>query len=361
MTLPHKVLALHETMTMEVAYDGRPANLFTLINASGMTATFMDIGATWLSCTVPVSGDIAEKREVREVILGCATLADHQAQSAYLGATVGRYANRIANGQFTIEGKTTQVTTNQAGNTLHGGPDGFDKRRWSVISHSDSKLELSIVSEDGDQGFPGRLEAKVTFELTADNTVAISYQANCDQPCPVNLTNHAYFNLAGEASIEDCLQHELMIKADYFVPTSEVGIPTGELKSVEQTGFDFRESKTIGQDLLSDPEQLLAKGYDHAFILSSELANGIQDFAKAVSPDKKVTMTVQTTKPAVQLYTGNFLSGIKGTSGVYGIHQGFCLETEYLPDAPNHPEWPGESILRPNQTYAHYTGYRFTF
>lgn len=355
MTLPHKVLSLHETMTMEAAFDGRPANLFTLTNESGMTATFMDIGATWLSCTVPVDG------KAREVLLGCSTMADHQQQNSYLGATVGRYANRIANGKFTIDGETIQVATNQAGNTLHGGPEGFDKRRWAVEYQSDAKLVLSLVSDDGDQGFPGRLQAKVTFELTAENTVAISYQADCDKPCPVNFTNHAYFNLAGEDSGTDCLQHTLMIKADRFVPTSEVGIPTGEFKSVEQTGFDFRTEKTIDQDLLKDPEQVLARGYDHAFILLPEATDGIADFAKAVSPDKKVSMTVQTTKPAVQLYTGNFLAGTKGAAGEYVIHQGFCLETEYLPDAPNHAEWPGDSILRPGQTYAHYTGYRFNF
>ncbi|MBC7004160.1 galactose-1-epimerase [Photobacterium sp. BZF1] len=355
MTLPQKVLSLHETMTMEAAFDGRPANLFTLTNTSGMTATFMDIGATWLSCTVPVDG------EAREVLLGCSTMADHQKQSAYLGATVGRYANRIANGQFTIDGVTTQVTTNQAGNTLHGGPDGFDKRRWTLDHHSDAKLVFSLLSEDGDQGFPGALQAKVTFELTSDNTVAISYHADCDKPCPVNFTNHAYFNLAGEAAGDDCLQHELLIKADRFVPTSEVGIPTGELKSVEQTGFDYRKGKTIGRDLLKDPEQELAKGYDHAFILALGVTDGIADFARVISPDQKVSMTAQTTKPAVQLYTGNFLAGTKGTSGEYGIHQGFCLETEYLPDSPNHPEWPGDSILRPDQIYAHYTGYRFNF
>lgn len=305
MALPQKVLSLHETMTMEAAFDGRPANLFTLTNTSGMTATFMDIGATWLSCTVPVDS------EAREVLLGCSTMADHQKQSAYLGATVGRYANRIANGQFTIDGVTTQVTTNQAGNTLHGGPDGFDKRRWTLVHHSDAKLVFSLLSEDGDQGFPGALQAKVTFELTSDNTVAISYHADCDKPCPVNFTNHAYFNLAGEAAGGDCLQHELLIKADRFVPTSEVGIPTGELKSVEQTGFDYRKGKTIGRDLLKDPEQELAKGYDHAFILALGVTNGIADFAKVISPDQKVSMTVQTTKPAVQLYTGNFLAGTK--------------------------------------------------
>ena len=355
MTLPHKVLSLHETMTMEAASDGRPANLFTLTNDSGMTATFMDIGATWLSCTVPVDG------EAREVLLHCSSITDHQKQSAYLGATVGRYANRIANGQFTIDGVTTQVATNQAGNTLHGGPDGYNERRWALEHQSDSKLVFSLVSEDGDQGFPGTLQAKVTFELTVDNTVAISYQADCDKPCPVNFTNHAYFNLVGEDTDQDCLQHELMIKADRFVPTSDVGIPTGELKSVEQTGFDFRDGKTIAQDLLKDPEQVLAKGYDHAFILVSDVTDGIADFAKVVSPDQKVSMTVQTTKPAVQLYTGNFLAGTKGTSGEYGIHQGFCLETEHLPDAPNHPEWPGDCIVRPEQIYAHYTGYRFHF
>ncbi|MGF1737674.1 galactose-1-epimerase [Photobacterium satsumensis] len=361
MTLPHKVLALHETMTMEAAFDGRPANLFTLINASGMTATFMDIGATWLSCTVPVRGEYGENSEAREVLLGCSTMAEHQQQSAYFGATVGRFANRIAQGHFTIDGKASQVAINQAGNTLHGGPEGYDKRRWTLDFQSNSKLVFSLLSEDGDQGFPGKLEVKVTFELTIDNTVAISYQAVCDKPCPVNLTNHAYFNLAGEDSDQDCLNHHVTLAADHFVPTSDVGIPTGELKSVEHTGFDFRKGKTIGCDLLVDPEQELAKGYDHAFILLPEMTDGISDFAKVVSPDQKVTMTVQTTKPAVQLYTGNFLSGTKGTSAEYGIHQGFCIETEYLPDAPNHPEWPGDSILRPNQTYAHSTGYRFTF
>ncbi|AJR09012.1 galactose-1-epimerase [Photobacterium gaetbulicola] len=355
MTLPHKVLALHETMTMEAAFDGRPANLFTLTNEAGMTATFMDIGATWLSCTVPVDGD------AREVLLGCANMTDHLKQSAYFGATVGRYANRIAGGQFTNDGKTFHVSTNQAGNTLHGGPEGFDQRRWALDSRTDSKLAFCLFSQDGDQGFPGNLEAKVTFELTEDNTVAISYQANCDKPCPVNFTNHAYFNLVGEASGEDCLGHELTISADRFVPTSDVGIPTGELKSVAQTGFDFRKGKTIAQDLRLDPEQVLVGGYDHALLLKPEVCDGISDCVKVISPDQKITMMVQTTKPAVQLYTGNFLSGTKGTSGEYRIHQGFCLETEYLPDAPNHPEWPGDSILRPNQTYAHYTGYRFIF
>ena len=361
MTLPHKVLALHDTMTMEAAYDGRPAKLFTLTNVSGMTATFMDIGATWLSCTVPVSGEGDKSCEAREVLLGCATMTDHCKQTAYFGATVGRYANRIAHGQFTIDGETTQVATNHAGNTLHGGPEGYDKRRWTIESPSDSKLVFSLLSQDGDQGFPGNLQVKVTFELTADNTVAISYQAEGDKPCPVNFTNHAYFNLAGEDAGDDCLLHELTINADHFVPTSDAGIPIGVLKPVDQTGFDFREAKSIGQDLLSDPEQVLAKGYDHAFIMPPELTDGISDIAKAVSPDQKVTMAVQTTKPAVQLYTGNFLAGTKGTSGEYRIHQGFCLETEYLPDAPNHPEWPGDSILRPKQIYAHYTGYRFTF
>ncbi|GAL07222.1 aldose 1-epimerase [Photobacterium aphoticum] len=277
-----------------------------------------------------------------------------------MGATVGRYANRLANGQFTIDGTAYQVAVNQAGNTLHGGPAGFHQRRWLVDELSDSHVVFALHSEDGDQGFPGQLSATVTFTLTDDNALTIHYDATCDKACPVNFTNHAYFNLAGAEQGSDCLSHTLTITADAFVPTNAVGIPLGEWKAVTGTGFDFQTPKTIGQDFLKDDEQQLAKGYDHAFVLSPSVTDGQTVAMQAVSPDQRITMAVMTTKPAVQLYTGNYLGGNPSRSGTYQAYQGFCLETEYLPDAPNHPEWPHQAILRTGERYQHNTTYQFT-
>ncbi|MGF1681200.1 galactose-1-epimerase [Photobacterium minamisatsumaniensis] len=353
--MPKHVASLYETMTQQAAVDGRPAQLFTLRNTSGMTATFMDIGATWLSCTLPL------ENTDREVLLSYATMAQHNVQTAYFGATVGRYANRIANGHFTIDGTGYQVDKNQGGHTLHGGPSGFDKRRWTLKEHTDTVILFGLVSVDGDQGFPGELTATVRFELTENNGLEIQYVAECDKACPVNFTNHAYFNLMGAHTDEDCLAHSLSISADKFVPTNAEGIPTGELKSVEGTGFDFREIKTLKQDFLIDEEQKLANGYDHAFLLSELVTDGTAIAVRATSPDELVTLEVKTTKPAVQLYTGNFLAGEPARNGKHIIHQGFCLETECLPDAPNHPEWPGNSILHPSEQYNHTTTYQFVF
>ncbi|PSW21289.1 galactose-1-epimerase [Photobacterium sanctipauli] len=355
MTLPTHIASLYETMTQEAAYDGRPAKLFTLRNASGMTATFMDIGATWLSCTLPVDNTD------REVLLSYATMPQHLMQTAYFGATVGRYANRIANGRFVIDGGEHKVEANQGEHTLHGGPDGFDKRRWTVQEQTDTVIVFGLVSADGDQGFPGELKATVRFELTDANALDIQYVAECDKACPVNFTNHAYFNLMGDTTGEDCLAHRLSISADQFVPTDANGIPTGELKSVEGTGFDFREIKTLKQDFLTDEEQKLALGYDHAFLLNTSVTDGKAVAVRAVSPDNRVELEVKTTKPAVQLYTGNYLAGEPARHGEQVKHQGFCLETEFLPDAPNHPEWPGDSILKPGEQYQHQTIYQFTF
>ena len=347
---------LKDTMTAEAAYDGRPAQVFTLSNTQGMTVTFMDIGATWLSCQVMVAG------KAREVLLGVSTMSQHQQQLAYLGATVGRYANRIKAGRFSYQDQEYQLKNNQAGNCLHGGPNGFDQRRWHVEQSGEQVLLFSLHSQDGDQGFPGNLAAQVRYELSDENEVTVSYTAMVDKPCPVNLTNHAYFNLMGAEAGHDCLEHQLQINAAEYLPTDNKGIPLGDLKPVDGTGFDFTSSKTIGRDYLLDEDQKRASGYDHSFLLNDACHGGKAIAARAVSPDGKLMLEVTTTKPAVQLYIGSFLVGCPNrTGGEYANLAGFALETQFLPDSPNHPEWPQPScILLPDQTYRHSTVYRLT-
>ncbi|MCG7588540.1 galactose-1-epimerase [Photobacterium sp. OFAV2-7] len=347
---------LKESMTAEAAYDGRPAQVFSLTNAKGMTVTFMDIGATWLSCQVLVEG------QSREVLLGVSSMPQHQQQMAYLGATVGRYANRIRAGQFSYQEQDYQLKTNQAGNCLHGGPNGFDQRRWQVELAEPQVLIFSLQSADGDQGFPGNLTTRVRYELTDDNEVTIHYSATVDKPCPVNLTNHAYFNLMGAEAGHDCLAHQLEINAAYYLPTDNRGIPQEGLKPVVNTGFDFTVSKLIGQDYMADEDQKRASGYDHSFLLNDECQGGETVAARATSPDGKLMLEIETTKPAIQLYIGNFLIGCPNRSGSqYANLAGFALETQFLPDSPNHPEWPQPScILKPEQSYQHSTVYRFS-
>ncbi len=347
---------LKDTMTAEAAYDGRSAQVFTLSNAQGMTVTFMDIGATWLSCQVMVAG------KAREVLLGVSTMSQHRQQLAYLGATVGRYANRIKAGRFCYQEQEYQLKNNQAGNCLHGGPNGFDQRRWRVEQSDAQILVFSLHSQDGDQGFPGNLAAQVRYELSDDNELKVSYTATIDSPCPVNLTNHAYFNLMGAEAGHDCLAHQLQINSAYYLPTDNKGIPLGALKPVLNTGFDFTSSKMIGRDHLVDEDQKRACGYDHSFLLNDGCHDGKAVAARAVSPDGKLMVEVTTTKPAIQLYIGNFLGGCPNRSGgEYANLAGFALETQYLPDSPNHPEWPQPScFLLPEQNYRHSTAYRFT-
>ncbi len=349
------VHSLKETMTKGAAYDGHPARVFTLVNAQGTSFSFMDIGATWLSCRVLVEG------KVREVLLGVSSMAQHHQQSAYLGATIGRYANRIQGGQFHCNGQRYQLDTNQFGNCLHGGPNGFDQRRWLAELVDPRTLVFTLRSEDGDQGFPGNLCAQVRYALSDDNEITISYIATVDKPCPVNLTNHAYFNLMGADTGGDCLAHRLQVNAAYYLPTDEKGIPLGELKPVVDTGFDFTRSKTIGRDFMVDEDQKMTSGYDHAFLLAPECLGGSVVAARVISPDRMITLEVLTTKPAMQLYTGNFLAGTPNrTCGEYLNQAGFALETQFLPDSPNHPEWPQPScILQPGERYQHSTIYRF--
>lgn len=336
----------------QLAPDGQPAKLIVLRNAHGCEVTFMDWGATWLSCLVPI-----DQHSAREVLLRSPNLKQHLRQKAYLGGTVGRYANRIHNATY-VEFAGTKSTpvalsANDDGNSLHGGPCGFDARRWQVESFSSSKVVFGLVSEDGDQGFPGRLEVRACYELSNDNAVTASFEATTDKPCPVNLTNHAYFNLA--ARHDSVLTHQLDIQAAQYLPVLESGVPVAGLSPVVGTRFDFRVSRSIS-------EQESGAEYDHAFLLDTGLITAGKPIARLLAPDRRLQLEIATTKPALQVYTGNGLDGTLGVTGEpYSAHAGIALETEFLPDSPNHPEWPhASSILLPGQTYAHQTTFLFT-
>ncbi|KQA21037.1 galactose-1-epimerase [Vibrio metoecus] len=348
--------ALFDGMTNQVAYDGQPANLVELSNQAGMRVVLMDIGATWLSCRLPLG------ESAREVLLGVNSMADFLRQGSYLGASVGRYANRIARGEFSINGISYELSTNQAGNTLHGGAQGFDRRRWQITQQSAQHVTFQLLSADGDQGFPGNLHVAVTYRLDEQGGVNIEYQATTDRATAVNLTNHAYFNLDGAESGKLCLEHQLWIDAAQYLPTDAVGIPCGELQSVVGTGFDFTLPKKVGEHLLQGAQQVSAKGYDHSYFFAPK-RDVHQPVAKLYSADGKVQLQVTTDKPAMQLYTGNWLGGTPNRRGSeYVDYAGIALETQFLPDSPHHPEWPQPScILRPQEHYHYRTCYQFIY
>lgn len=238
------------------------------------------------------------------------------------------------------------LSPSQGVNQLHGGPEGFDKRRWQIVNQNDRQVLFALSSDDGDQGFPGNLGATVQYRLTDDNRISITYRATVDKPCPVNMTNHVYFNLDGEQS--DVRNHKLQILADEYLPVDEGGIPHDGLKSVAGTSFDFRSAKIIASEFLADDDQRKVKGYDHAFLLQAK-DDGKKVAAHVWSADEKLQLKVYTTAPALQFYSGNFLGGTpsRGTEP-YADWQGTALESEFLPDSPNHPEWPQpDCFLRP--------------
>ena len=343
---------LNETPVL--APDGLPYRLLTLRNGAGMVVTLMDWGATLLSARVPMRDG-----SVRETLLGCASPEQYPEQTAFLGASVGRYANRIAKSRFELDGVGYALLPSQGENQLHGGPDGFDKRRWRIAQQNDSEALLTLHSPDGDQGFPGNCETSVHYRLTEDNRIAITYRATVDKPCPINLTNHAYFNLDGDCS--DVRNHRLQLLAQRYLPVDEMGIPQEGLKAVADTSFDFRTTKAIAQDFLADDDQRKVKGYDHAFLLDAQ-GDLSQPAAHLWSADEKLQMTVYTTAPALQFYSGNFLDGTPAREdGEYRAWQGLALESEFLPDSPNHAEWPQpDCILRPGKEYLSVTEYQFT-
>ena len=336
-----------------VAPDGQPFILTTLRNAAGMTVTFMDWGATWLSAVLPLKSG-----EQRELLLGCQTPQDYLHQGAYLGATVGRYANRIAHASLNIDGKPHPLIANQGEHQLHGGPNGFHARRWQIVKQDEQQVIYQLHSPDGDQGFPGNLDVTLTYRLTADHRLEIEYQAQTDRACPVNLTNHAYFNLDGAG--HDARQQRLQLFAERYLPVDGDGIPSAGLTAVAGTGMDFRQPKTLQQDLLRDRDQQRVKGYDHAYLLHDTCHGLASPAAHLWSADGKVAMTVFTTAPALQLYSGNYLGGTPARDGgSYQNYAGIALESEFLPDSPNHPEWPQPDCwLQPGQRYQSATHYQ---
>jgi aldose 1-epimerase len=354
-------MCIEQKMQQQPFTDRLPAKIFTLTNRQGSSISVMDVGATWLSCKIQLAN------ELREVLLGVDSMSKHLEQTVYLGATVGRFANRIKDGRFNIEGQTFQTSTNQSGNLLHGGIEGFDKRRWEVCSLSTNKVTFSLFSEDGDQGFPGNLSVTVSYQLDEDNQVTVEYNAKTDKACPLNLTNHAYFNLLGSESGENCLSHVLQVNADYYLPSDELGIPLSELKPVAQTSFDFLNAKVIKKDFLSELQQQNKSGYDHSFLLveQSKMNGGFpsnQPIAAILkAPDDSLQLNVLTDMPAIHIYTGNFLQGTPGRDkSIYSNYAGIALETQFLPDSPNHPGWPQPSVLlKPDNIFHSVTRYCF--
>jgi len=347
---------LVDSMKKKSAYDGEPARVFVLTNQNGMSITLMDIGATWLSCKLPIDG------KLKEVLLGVSTLEDFEKHTTYMGSTIGRFANRIAGGRFTIDGQLYQTKVNLGVNTLHGGQEGFNRRRWDAIELDNNSVMFALISPDGDQGFPGELRTTVTYRLTQNNEVVIRYNASSNKPTPVNLTNHAYFNFEDADSGSDSREHKLRIKADYYLPVDADGIPKGEYATVYSTNFDFNAMKTISSRFLKDQEQIESRGYDHSFIFDPRRKKS-EPVAWLSNSDESITLEIRTDKPALQFYTGNWNAGTpRRIGGTYENYSGVALETQYLPDAPNHPEWVHpDSILRPGQIYQSKTSYKFIF
>lgn len=335
-----------------LAPDGRPYFVVILRNKAGTEIRVMDWGATWLSCRFPLNDGT-----YREVLLGCKTVQEYPQQSAYLGASVGRYANRIAHATLKYAGHTIRLEANQGEHQLHGGSDGFSHRRWGIIQQSEQQVTFELYSPDGDQGFPGNVVAKAYYTLTEDNRIEIRYHAETDKPCPVNMTNHAYFNLDGDE--KDIRAHTLQLFADHYLPIESDGIPLHGPESVAGSGMDFRHPKLVSQDFLKDEAQTKVKGYDHAYLLQNACHHCDQPAAHVWSADKKVQLTVYTTAPALQFYSGNFLGGTPARlSSTYLDYSGLALESEFLPDSPNHPEWPQPDCwLKPGKVYSSLTVY----
>jgi aldose 1-epimerase len=337
--------------------DGKPIDLYTLTNGQGMRVAIANYGGIVVSIVVP-------DREGRpgDVVLGFDNLEAYLGKHPYFGALVGRYANRIGNARFKLHGVEYKLPANDGPNSLHGGKQGFDKRVWTAreISGQHPGLELTYLSKDGEEGYPGNLHAKVVYSLTEDNALRIDYTATADKDTVVNLTNHSYFNLAGEGN-GDILKHEMMINADRFTPIDSTLIPTGELRKVEGTPFDFRKPALIGARIDADDEQIkFGKGYDHNFVLN-RAGRGLSLAARVTDPESGRVLEVLTTQPGIQLYTGNFLDGsIHGKSGkAYGRRSAFCLETQHFPDSPNRPNFPS-TVLKPGETFRETTVYKFS-
>jgi aldose 1-epimerase len=338
--------------------SGDSVELFTFARQGAPTIAVTNLGGHIVRILAP-----GRDGKVADVTLGYAGFEGYLGDTSYFGSLVGRYANRIAKGKFTLDGKTYALAVNNGENALHGGPTGFQKRVWTakVVSGAEGDaLELTYVSKDGEEGYPGTLTARVVYSLRADGGLVIDYTATTDAPTVVNLTNHAYFNLAGEGE-GTVLGHEMQIEADAFTPVDGTLIPTGERRPVAGTPFDFRKPVAIGARIDAADEQLKAAGgYDHNYVLRGK-AGELRLAARVVEPGSGRVLEVFTTEPGLQFYSGNFLDGtVIGKSGKPYVKRGaLCLEAQHFPDSPNQPGFPSV-VLRPGQTYRQTTVYRLT-
>jgi aldose 1-epimerase len=335
-----------------VTAAGEPVDLFTLANDHGMGVKIINFGGVITAIKVP-----DRFGKVDDVVLGHDTLEGYENRSRYFGALVGRYANRIANGRFVLNGVNYSLATNNGANHLHGGLKGFDKVVWQATELSDG-VQLTYLSRDGEEGYPGTLQATVNYSLTTANELRIEYLATTDADTIINLTNHSYFNLAGGGTI---LGHEVTINAEAFTPVDKGLIPTGEIRAVKDTPMDFTSATPIGARIGDDYEQLgLAGGYDHNFVLRV----GMERFRVAATlhePKSGRVMQVSTTQPGMQFYSGNFLNGsIVGKGGTpYEKHCACCFETQHFPDSPNQPSFP-TTVLKPGEQFQQTTAFKFS-
>ncbi len=338
--------------------DGRPVDLYTLTNSNGVEVRAMTYGGIIVSLRVP-----DKNGKMDDVVLGHDKVDGYLVNPPYFGAIVGRYANRIANAMFTLDGAKYTLAKNDGPNSLHGGVNGFNKVVWDASPIKNDKgvgVAFNCLSKDGEEGYPGNLKVKVSYTLTDENQLMLDYEARTDKATPLNLSQHSYFNLAGEGT-GDILGHELMLNADRFTPVDQTLIPTGELRAVQGTPMDFTKPTAIGARIDDTYEQLvLGHGYDHNFVINRK-NDSLTLAARVHEPTSGRVLEVYTTEPGVQFYSGNFLDGtITGKQGhVYKRRYGLCLETQHFPDSPNHPDFPS-TILRPGTTFHSQTVFKFS-
>ena len=328
--------------------------LYTLSNSQGTKMTVTNYGGRIVSLFVR-----DKNGKLDDVVLGYDSLEQYLTGNLYFGAMIGRYGNRIAKGRFSLNGKEYKLTQNNGVNSLHGGPAGFHAAFWEVTPFKKKSLRMIYRSKDGEEGYPGNLEVTVTYTLSDDNELVIDYEATTDQETILNLTHHSFFNLAG-AGNGDVLNHELTINADEFTPVDNTLIPTGEIRKVKGTAFDFTTPHKIGERIDKVDEQLkCGKGYDHNWVLNKK-GDELSPAAHVTEPESGRSMEVWTTEPGLQFYSGNFLDAKDIGKGIkpYGFRSAFCLEAQHFPDSPNHPNFPS-TVLKPNETYRQKTVYKF--
>lgn len=339
-----------------VTADSINVDSYTLKNTKGMEVNIITYGGIITFLKVPNKQGVIE-----DVVLGYNSLTEYEKSNPFFGALIGRYGNRIANGKFSLDGTEYTLATNNDPNHLHGGVKGFDKVVWNAEVFEDKgALKLSYLSKDMEEGYPGNLETVVIYTLTEDNTLEVVYEATTDKKTIVNLTQHSYFNLSGDLS-KTILDHEITINADKFIPVDATLIPTGELKDVTNTPFDFRVAKTVGQDIEVENEQLKrGLGYDHCWVLNNQ-NEGVRLTATAYDKESGRFMEVFSDEPGIQFYTGNFLDGTLPSKqgGTYGYRTGFCLETQHYPDSPNQKDFPSV-VLNPGEKYETVTTFKFS-